>query len=123
MAMATWRAMLIGLRNNFRRDEEIEIALDLCSYGGAKVMGLDKYGLTVGCAADLVLVPAETLAEASYRPQWGFDGARLRFVGCRQERSPRSSAREECFRLVALSSLKIPVPFQEFPVLFKYFPC
>ena len=58
------RAMLIGLRNNFRRDEEIEIALDLCSYGGAKIMGLDKYGLTVGCAADLVLVPAETLAEA-----------------------------------------------------------
>jgi cytosine/adenosine deaminase-related metal-dependent hydrolase len=56
--------MLIGLRNNFRRDEEIEIALDLCSYGGAKVIGLDKYGLTVGSVADLVLVPADTLAEA-----------------------------------------------------------
>ena len=56
--------MLIGLRNNFRRDEEVELALDLCSYGGAKIMGLDKYGLAVGCAADLVLVPAETLAEA-----------------------------------------------------------
>jgi cytosine/adenosine deaminase-related metal-dependent hydrolase len=58
------RAMLIGQRNGFRRDDDIELALDLCSYGGAKVMGLDKYGLDVGCAADLVLVPAETLAEA-----------------------------------------------------------
>ncbi|WP_368737234.1 amidohydrolase family protein, partial [Acinetobacter baumannii] len=58
------RAMLIGLRNNFRLDEEIELALDVCSHGGAKGMGLDTYGLAVGCAADLLLVPGETLAEA-----------------------------------------------------------
>lgn len=58
------RAMLIGLRNNFRRDEEIELALDVCTYGGAKAMGLQGYGLSIGCAADLLLVPGETPAEA-----------------------------------------------------------
>ncbi|QCI63233.1 amidohydrolase family protein [Phreatobacter stygius] len=58
------RAMLIGLRNNFRLDEEIELALDVCSHGGATVMGLDSYGLAVGCAADLLLVPGDTPAEA-----------------------------------------------------------
>ncbi|MGL4289226.1 MAG: amidohydrolase family protein, partial [Phreatobacter sp.] len=53
-----------GLRNNFRLDEEIELALDVCSHGGAKVMGLDRYGLAVGCAADLLLVPGDTPAAA-----------------------------------------------------------
>ncbi|CAM5188068.1 cytosine deaminase [Bosea thiooxidans] len=58
------RAMLVGLRNNFRRDEEVELALDVCTYGGAKVMGLPDYGLSVGCFADLVILPGENLAEA-----------------------------------------------------------
>jgi cytosine/adenosine deaminase-related metal-dependent hydrolase len=58
------RAMLIGLRNNFRRDDEIELALDACSRGGATVMGIRDYGLTPGCIADIVLVEAESLAEA-----------------------------------------------------------
>ncbi len=58
------RAMLIGLRNNFRRDEDVEMALDICTYGGAKMMDLDAYGLAVGCTADLLLVPGETVTEA-----------------------------------------------------------
>lgn len=58
------RAMLIGLRNNFRRDDEIEMALEACTQGGANVMGVPGYGLTPGCAADIVLVTAESLAEA-----------------------------------------------------------
>jgi cytosine/adenosine deaminase-related metal-dependent hydrolase len=58
------RAMLIGLRNNCRRDEEIALALDVCTYGGAKAMGIERYGLSIGCAADLLLVPGETPAEA-----------------------------------------------------------
>lgn len=58
------RAMLIGLRNNFRRDEEIKLALDACTFGGAAALGVDKYGISAGCVADLVLVPAETPAEA-----------------------------------------------------------
>src|SRR5262249_48732906 len=28
------RAMLVGLRNNLRRDDELELALDICTYGG-----------------------------------------------------------------------------------------
>jgi cytosine/creatinine deaminase len=58
------RAMLIGLRNNFRRDEEIALALDVCTCGGAAAMNLGNYGLGVGCAADLLIVPGEAPAEA-----------------------------------------------------------
>ena len=58
------RAMLLGLRNNFRRDEDVEHALRICTHGGASVMGLDGYGLVEGAWADLVLVDADTVAEA-----------------------------------------------------------
>nr|WP_282571884.1 amidohydrolase family protein [Roseomonas acroporae] len=58
------RAMLTGLRWNCRRDEEIAMALDLCTTGGAAVLGLADYGLAPGCWADLVLVAAESPAEA-----------------------------------------------------------
>ena len=58
------RAMLVGLRNNLRRDDEIALALDTCTRGGAAVMALEGYGVAEGCRADLVLVPGETLAEA-----------------------------------------------------------
>ncbi|MGI9335341.1 MAG: amidohydrolase family protein [Gammaproteobacteria bacterium] len=57
------RAMFVGLANNFRRDDEVELALDVCTYGGAKVMALEDYGLSAGCRADLVLVQGETLAD------------------------------------------------------------
>jgi cytosine/adenosine deaminase-related metal-dependent hydrolase len=58
------RAMFIGLRNNFRRDDELAMALRVCTEGGATALGLDDYGLHIGCHADLVLVEAETIAEA-----------------------------------------------------------
>ena len=58
------RAMLLGLRNNFRQDEEVEWALHVCTQGGADVMRLEGYGLVPGCHADLVLVDAESVAEA-----------------------------------------------------------
>ncbi len=58
------RAMLLGLRNNFRRDDEVEYALEVCTQGGADVMGLPDYGLKEGDFADLVLVEAETVVEA-----------------------------------------------------------
>lgn len=58
------RAMLLGLRNNFRRDDEVEAALAICTTGGASVMGLEGYGCGVGDRADLVLVDGETLTEA-----------------------------------------------------------
>ena len=58
------RAMFVGLRNNLRRDDELEMALATCTTEGAKALGLRDYGLEVGCRADFVLMPAETVAEA-----------------------------------------------------------
>lgn len=58
------RAMLLGLRNNLRRDDEVEQALDACTHGGAALMGLDGYGLAVGDLADLVLLDGVCLTEA-----------------------------------------------------------
>lgn len=58
------RAMFIGLRNNFRKDEDIALAFDACSYGGAQVMGLVDHGVAVGCRADLLVVPGATIADA-----------------------------------------------------------
>lgn len=58
------RAMFVGLRNNFRRDDELAMALDVCTTHGARVMGLEGYGVAEGCEADLVIVPGETVAEA-----------------------------------------------------------
>lgn len=58
------RAMFVGLRNNFRRDDELRMALDVCTTFGAAVMGIMDYGLSEGCRADLVILPGETLAEA-----------------------------------------------------------
>lgn len=63
------RAFLLAYRSGFRDDPGIEIALCMATYGGAQVMGVTDYGLTVGSAADLVLVEAETAAEAvAYHP-------------------------------------------------------
>ena len=58
------RAMLIGLRNNFRRDDELAIAFDCIAGAGAAGCGFAGYGLEAGARADLVLVDARSLAEA-----------------------------------------------------------
>ncbi len=58
------RAMILGLRNNLRRDDEVELAVDIITSGGAKAMALEGYGLKPGDWADLVLVDAETPADA-----------------------------------------------------------
>lgn len=58
------RAMILGMRNNLRHDTEVEQALDVCTHGGARMMGVADYGLAVGMAADLVLLPGTCLSEA-----------------------------------------------------------
>lgn len=58
------RAALLAWRAGARRDQDLAVALDLATFGGAAVLGLDGYGLEPGCAADLVLVPASTVGEA-----------------------------------------------------------
>ncbi|HET7097444.1 MAG TPA: amidohydrolase family protein [Casimicrobiaceae bacterium] len=58
------RAFLIAYRCGFRDDAGLELALRLTTDFGARVMGIDGYGLDIGCAADFVVVPGETAAEA-----------------------------------------------------------
>lgn len=58
------RAMLIGLRNNFRRDEEVGWAFDCITTEAARGCGFADYGLAPGARGDVVLVAAETVAEA-----------------------------------------------------------
>jgi cytosine deaminase len=58
------RAMLIGLRNNFRRDEEVGWAFDCVTTEAARGCGFADYGLTPAARGDVVLVAAETVAEA-----------------------------------------------------------
>lgn len=58
------RAMLIGLRYNLRRDDELDIALDCVTHAGARGCGFEAYGLVPGSRADLVLVDAQTVAQA-----------------------------------------------------------
>ena len=58
------RAMLIGMRYDMRRDDELAIAFDCVSTAAARGCGFADYGLHVGARADLVLVDAETVAHA-----------------------------------------------------------
>jgi len=58
------RAYLVAYRSGFRDDAGLELALDMVTHGGARVVGARDYGVQVGAAADLVLVDAETAAEA-----------------------------------------------------------
>jgi len=58
------RAMLIGLRNNLRRDDEIGWSLSTVTTDAASVCGFADYGLAPGCRADFVLVRAQNVAQA-----------------------------------------------------------
>jgi len=58
------RAMLIALRYGWSKDEELAMAFDIVSAGGARALGIESYGLAAGCRADFVLLPAENLAAA-----------------------------------------------------------
>ncbi len=58
------RAAVIGYRQGLLADEDLALALDLATHSAARVLGLSGYGLVEGCAADLVVVGAESVAEA-----------------------------------------------------------
>jgi cytosine/adenosine deaminase-related metal-dependent hydrolase len=62
------RATMIGQRNGFTRDVDLELALETCTTQGAKALGLEDFGIGRGCDADLVLVDCETVAEAVASP-------------------------------------------------------
>jgi cytosine deaminase len=58
------RAMIVGLKNDFRRDDEIDMAFAMVTDWAAGTCGFETCGLAVGERADLVLLEAETVAEA-----------------------------------------------------------
>ena len=58
------RAMIVGLKNDFRRDDEVAVAFGMVSGLAAEACGFETCALEVGQRADLILLPAETLAEA-----------------------------------------------------------
>ena len=58
------RVMWIAYRSGFRTDEDLAMAFELATTGAARVLGLEGHGLAVGCPADFVTLPAETLGEA-----------------------------------------------------------
>lgn len=57
------RAWQLAYRNGFRRDDLVEMCVDIATRGGAAVMGR-ALGLTEGAAADLVVVPGDTVTAA-----------------------------------------------------------
>lgn len=58
------RAALIGLRNDLRRDDEIEWAFECVTRAAARACGFADYGLVPGARADLVLIDAGCIAQA-----------------------------------------------------------
>jgi cytosine/creatinine deaminase len=58
------RAMMIGYRQGLLADADLELAFDLGNGRSAQVLGLADHGLRVGAAADLVAIPAASVAEA-----------------------------------------------------------
>ena len=58
------RAVTMGLRYRWRQDQLILQAAHAITYGGAKVMAVENYGLNVGDRADFVLIPGRSMVEA-----------------------------------------------------------
>ena len=58
------RAMLMALRFGWSKDEDLAMAFDAVSTGGARALGIPRYGLDVGCQANLLLLEAENLGAA-----------------------------------------------------------
>lgn len=59
------RARIVAMKNNLRRDVDVEAALDLCATGGAVAMGRTDHAIAPGNPADLVLVEGESVAHAT----------------------------------------------------------
>lgn len=57
------RMQLIAMKNGFRRDDDLELTMKVCTDNGGKLLGLDNYGIEVGCQADLVLVKGSSISE------------------------------------------------------------
>lgn len=58
------RAMIVGMKNDFRRDDEVAVAFGMVADAAATACGFETCRLAPGERADFVLVEAESLAEA-----------------------------------------------------------
>jgi cytosine deaminase len=58
------RAMMIGYRSGFNTDEDLHLAFDIVTSGGAKALRLDDHGLRVGAKADFVTLDAPHVPQA-----------------------------------------------------------
>lgn len=58
------RAMLIGWRADFRRDEDLMAVFDIVTAAAARVRGDSPWGLAPGAPADLCVVDAQCVPEA-----------------------------------------------------------
>lgn len=58
------RANTIGHRSGFFKDSELADALDVVTFGGAKALQVEGYGLAVGDRTDFVALNAEHVPEA-----------------------------------------------------------
>lgn len=58
------RAMLVGYRSGFNTDEQLAVALEMVTANAARALGLAGYGLTVGGAADFLVLDARHVQEA-----------------------------------------------------------
>jgi cytosine deaminase len=65
------RATTIGYRSGFYTDDELTIAFDVITDGGAKALRLNNYGLKVGAKADFVTLKAEHAQAAVASPPQG----------------------------------------------------
>ena len=57
------RMQLISMKNGFRKDSDLELSMTACTFNGAKVLGLENYGIAEGNTANFVLVKGRTISE------------------------------------------------------------
>jgi cytosine/adenosine deaminase-related metal-dependent hydrolase len=57
------RIRMLAYRLRYKRDDEIEMLLDLATHTGARVLGDKNYGFEVGKNADFVIMPGSNLKE------------------------------------------------------------
>ena len=58
------RAMMIGYRSGFNTDEDLSLAFDIVTAGGARALRLEDHGLRVGARADFVAIDAPHVPQA-----------------------------------------------------------
>jgi cytosine deaminase len=56
--------MMVGYRSGFNTDDQLAVAFAMVTTNGARALGLEDYGLTIGGTADFVVLDARHVQEA-----------------------------------------------------------